>query len=534
MNWRQRPRCDRTSAWPALQRHALRFVAGDAAPASAAAVAPAARFDLRAAFTHDPGRAARFSWQAAGVFVDASKSLIDDAASDALLALARECGLEAWRDAFLSGEPVNVSEGRAAKHWLLRAPAGASRDADAAEVQATLDAMLAYAEQVRADASITDVVHLGIGGSDLGPRMACAALHAFAPPRLRMHFVSNVDGHELDAVLRDLPVHNTLFIVASKSFSTAETMVNARSALAWYASRGGNDVARQFVGLTTHLDAARALGITRTFGFRDWVGGRFSLWSAIGLPVAMAAGAEAFRALLAGAHAMDRHFAQAPLAENLPVRLALLDLWYRNFLGCGSRNLAPYHAGLRYLPAWLQQLEMESNGKRVDIHGEPVAYDTAPVVWGAPGTDGQHAFFQMLRQGTDLVPVEFIVVRKAMHDLPGHHEQLLSNALAQARAMLEGRQVDDPHRAMRPGQPSTFTVLDALTPDALGALLALYEHRTVCCGALWGINSFDQFGVEQGKVIAQDMAQRLAPGDPAADTSGLDASTAQLMARLRG
>jgi glucose-6-phosphate isomerase len=524
MDWRHRPRCDRTPAWAELQRHAARFAPGHGQDESAP------RFDLRAAFASDPGRAARLSFEAAGVFVDASKSLVDDAASDALLALARDCGLQAWRDAFLSGEPVNTTEGRSAKHWLLRAPAGASTDPDAAEVHATLDAMLAYAEQVRADASITDVVHLGIGGSDLGPRMACVALQAFAPPQLRMHFVSNVDGHALDAVLRDLPVHNTLFIVASKSFGTAETMANARSALDWYAARGGNDVARQFVGLTTNIAAARALGIARTFGFRDWVGGRFSLWSAIGLPVAMAAGADAFRALLAGAHAMDGHFAQAPLQNNLPVRLALLDIWYRNFLGCASRNIAPYHAGLQHLPAWLQQLEMESNGKRVDMHGEPVAYDTAPVIWGAPGTDGQHAFFQMLRQGTDLIPVEFIAVREAAHDLPGHHAQLLANALAQARATLEGQGGSDAHRAMPPGRPSLFVLLDALTPQALGALLALYEHRTACCGALWGINSFDQFGVEQGKVIAQDIAQRLASGD----TGGVDASTAQLIARLRG
>ncbi|MFM8610077.1 MAG: glucose-6-phosphate isomerase [Burkholderiaceae bacterium] len=517
MNWRDRPRCDRTAAWAALQGHARRFVG--AAPA----------FDLRAALADDPSRVQRFSWEAAGVFVDASKALIDDAASDALLALADECGLPAWRDAFLAGEPVNPTECRAAKHWLLRVPAGASTDPDAAEVHATLDAMLAFAEQVRADASITDIVHLGIGGSDLGPRMACAALDAHAPSRQRLHFVSKVDGHALDAVLRDLPVHGTLFIVASKSFSTTETMANARSALAWYAARGGMQVAQQFVGLTTNIAAARDLGITRTFGFRDWVGGRFSLWSAIGLPIAIAAGARAFRALLAGAHAMDQHFAQAPLARNLPVRLALLDLWYRNFLGCASRNIAPYHAGLQHLPAWWQQLEMESNGKRVDVHCHPLTFDTAPVVWGAPGTDGQHAFFQMLRQGTDLVPVEFIAVRDTAHDLPGHHEQLLANALAQARAMLQGQAGDDPHRAMPPGRPSLFTVLQALTPESLGALLALCEHRTVCCGALWGINSFDQFGVEQGKVIAQDIAQRLASGDVA----GLDASTAQLIARLR-
>ncbi len=517
MNWRDRPRCDRTPAWAALQGHARRFVGN----------APA--FDLRAALADDPARAQRFSWEAAGVFVDASKALIDDAASDALLALADECGVAAWRDAFLGGEPVNLSEGRAAKHWLLRSPAGASADGDAAEVHTTLDAMLAFAEQVRADASITDIVHLGIGGSDLGPRMACAALQAHAPPRQRLHFVSNVDGHALDAVLRDLPVHGALFIVASKSFSTAETMANARSALAWYAARGGTQVAQHFVGLTTNIAAARALGITRTFGFREWVGGRFSLWSAIGLPIAIAAGATAFRALLAGAHAMDQHFAQAPLAHNLPVRLALLDVWYRNFLGCTSRNVAPYHAGLQHLPAWWQQLEMESNGKRVDIRGQPLPFDTAPVVWGAPGTDGQHAFFQMLRQGTDLVPVEFIAVRRTAHDLPGHHDQLLANALAQARAMLQGQADDDPQRAMPPGRPSLFTVLQALTPESLGALLALYEHRTACCGALWGINSFDQFGVEQGKVVAQDMAQRLVSGD----VSGLDASTAQLIQRLR-
>ena len=509
-----RPRCDQTAAWGRLQEQ---FRAAGAA------------FDLRAAFAQDPGRFARFSQEAPHVFADLSRSLVDAGTEQLLLQLAQETRLEAWRDAMFAGERINNTEQRAVKHWLLRAPRDPA-DPDSVAVHDTLDAMLAYAEQVRADAAITDVVNIGIGGSDLGPQMAVAALEALVAPGKRFHFVSNVDGHELDAVLRRVRAGSTLFLVASKTFTTLETMTNARSARDWFRQQGGSDVARHFAALTTNVEAARQFGITTTFGFWDWVGGRYSLWSAIGLPIAIAVGAQGFRELLAGAHAMDEHFRTAPLERNLPVRLGLLDVWYRNFHGFGSRSIAPYHSALRRLPAYLQQLEMESNGKSVDAQGRPVAFGTSPVLWGEPGTNGQHAYFQMLHQGTDRVPVEFIAVREPAHGLPGHHELLLANALAQAQALMQGKSDAGGHRNFPGNRPSTFFVLDALTPASLGALLALHEHRVFTSGAVWGIDSFDQWGVELGKVLATDIAPRLASGS----ADGLDSSTAGLLRRLRG
>ena len=508
-----RPRCDQTAAWGRLQEQ---FRAAGAA------------FDLRAAFAQDPGRFARFSQEAPHVFADLSRSLVDAGTEQLLLQLAQETRLEAWRDAMFAGERINNTEQRAVKHWLLRAPRDPA-DPDSVAVHDTLDAMLAYAEQVRADAAITDVVNIGIGGSDLGPQMAVAALEALVAPGKRFHFVSNVDGHELDAVLRRVRAGSTLFLVASKTFTTLETMTNARSARDWFRQQGGSDVARHFAALTTNVEAARQFGITTTFGFWDWVGGRYSLWSAIGLPIAIAVGAQGFRELLAGAHAMDDHFRTAPLARNLPVRLGLLDVWYRNFHGFASRSIAPYHSALRRLPAYLQQLEMESNGKGVDAQGQPLAFATSPVLWGEPGTNGQHAYFQMLHQGTDRVPVEFVAVRTPSHRLPGHHALLLANALAQVQALMQGRADAGGHRHFSGNRPSTFLLLEALTPASLGALIALYEHRVFTSGAVWGIDSFDQWGVELGKVLAGDIAARLASGD----TQGLDAATAGLVQRLR-
>jgi glucose-6-phosphate isomerase len=509
-----RPRCDQTAAWRQLHE---RFAAHGAA------------FDLRTAFAQDAGRFAAFSQQAPHVFADLSKNLLDAETGQLLVALARETQLEAYRDAMFAGERINNTEGRAVKHWLLRAPRDAT-DPDSVAVHETLEAMLAFAEQVRADASITDVVNIGIGGSDLGPQMAVAALDAFRIPGKRFHFVSNIDGHELAAVLQELRPQSTLFLVASKTFTTLETMTNARSARAWFEQQGGDDVARHFAALTTNVEGARQFGIATTFGFWDWVGGRYSLWSAIGLPLAIAIGARGFRELLAGAHAMDGHFRSEPLARNLPVRLGLLDVWYRDFHGFASRSIAPYHSALRRLPAYLQQLEMESNGKSVDAQGQPLPFATAPVLWGEPGTNGQHAYFQMLHQGSDRVPVEFIAVREAAHALPGHHALLLANALAQAQALMQGQADPGGHRHFPGNRPSTFLVLEQLSPASLGALLALYEHRVFTSGALWGIDSFDQWGVELGKVLAGDLARRLQDGA----TAGLDASTAGLLRRLRG
>ena len=509
-----RTRCDQTAAWPELHAH---FNASGRA------------FDARDALAGDTGRFQAFSQQAPHVFADLSKNLIDAKAQALLFDLARQCGLQAHRDAMFAGEPINNTEQRAVGHVWLRQPKAAVMSAELTLVHETLDAMLAYAQSVRGDASITDIVNIGIGGSDLGPQMATLALAQFAVPGKRFHFVSNVDGHELASVLAGLDHRSTLFLIASKTFTTIETMTNAQSARDWFTASGGSDTARHFAALTTNVAAAKAFGITTTFGFWDWVGGRYSLWSAIGLPIAISVGAEGFRQLLAGAHAMDEHFRTAPLEHNLPVRLGLLDVWYRNFHGFTSRSIAPYHSALRRLPAYLQQLEMESNGKRVDAQGQPLMFGASPVLWGEPGTNGQHAYFQMLHQGTDVVPVEFLAVRKPQHDLPGHHSQLLANALAQAQALMTGKADAGGHRNFPGNRPSSFLLLDELTPTTLGALVALQEHRVFTSGSVWGINSFDQWGVELGKVLARDIEPRLHSGNAA----GLDASTAGLLARLR-
>ena len=527
------PRCDRTEAWAALAGHYE---------------AHGRELDLREAFARDAGRFAALSFEAPEVFADLSKNLVDTATLKFLLDLARECRLESRRDAMLAGEPINTTEGRAVLHTALRAPKG--QGAHGAEVHGVLDAMLAYVETVRdtAASGIRHVVNIGIGGSDLGPQMVVPALDAFVHPGLQFHFVANVDGHDITPVLRRLKPAETLFIVASKTFTTQETMANALAAKAWFTAHGGTDTAKHFVATTTNVKAAAEFGITTTFGFWDWVGGRYSLWSAIGLPIALAIGAENFRALLAGAFAMDRHFAEAPLAKNLPALLGLIDVWYRNFHGFTSRSVAPYHQGLKRLPAYLQQLEMESNGKRVDLDGDALPYATSPVIWGEPGTNGQHAYFQMLHQGTDVIPVEFILVREPSHAHADSHQKLLANGLAQAQALMLGKSADeaahekvptasatiDPqvlarHRTFPGNRPSTTFLLDRLTPRSLGALIALYEHRVFVSGALWNINSFDQWGVELGKALCNALLPKLA----SSDVSGLDGSTAGLLARLR-
>lgn len=524
------PRCDATEAWLALRGHWQ---------------AHGRDFDLREAFARDPGRFASFAFEAPEVFADLSKNRIDLATLRFLLDLARECELPARRDAMLRGEIANVTEGRAVLHTALRAPKGAGPFS--AEVHGVLDAMLAYAEQVRADPLISDIVNIGIGGSDLGPQMVVPALQPYTQPQRRLHFVSNVDGHDIARLLPQLDAKRTLFIVASKTFTTQETMANAQAARAWFVQQGGTDVARHFAATTTNVKAAADFGISTTFGFWDWVGGRYSLWSAIGLPIAVAVGEANFRALLAGAHAMDRHFAEAPLERNLPVLLGLLDVWYRNFHGYTSRSVAPYHQGLARLPAYLQQLEMESNGKCVDTGGAALPLGTSPVVWGEPGTNGQHAYFQMLHQGTDVIPVEFIAVKTPAHGLADQHTKLLANCLAQSQALMLGKTADEAlaekaptaapdmdravlarHRSFPGNRPSTTLLLDALTPRSLGALIALYEHRVFTCGALWGINSFDQWGVELGKALCNQLLPRFESGD----TSGLDGSTAGLLQRL--
>jgi glucose-6-phosphate isomerase len=526
-------RCDETVAWAALRGHFE---------------AHGRELDLRQAFADDPARFERFSLSAPEVFADLSKNRWDEVTRRLLAELAEGCGVEAHRDAMLAGGPINTTEDRAVLHTALRAPRGAAPFS--AEVHDVLDRMLAYAEHVRAEAGagFTDVVNIGIGGSDLGPRMAALALQPFCHPGLRLHFISNVDGHDITPVLHGLKPERTLFVIASKTFTTQETMANAAVAREWFVAHGGTDIARHFVGLTTNLEAAGNFGISQTFGFWDWVGGRYSLWSAIGLPLALAVGADAFRAFLGGARAMDEHFADTPLARNLPVQLGLLDVWYRNFLGCASRSVAPYHQGLARLPAYLQQLEMESNGKGVDMEGRPLPFGTSPVVWGEPGTNGQHAYFQMLHQGTDVIPVEFIAVKTPSHGHADLHTKLLANCLAQSQALMQGKTAQeaaaeqaptasrtlDPavlarHRSFPGNRPSTTLLLDALNPRSLGALIALYEHRVFVSGAIWGINSFDQWGVELGKALCSQLLPRFDSGDIA----GLDASTAGLLSRLR-
>ena len=519
-----RTRCDRTAAWGLLQSHFESV---------------GKTFDLRDAFASDPQRFANFSQDAPHVFADLSKNLIDSQTQALLFDLARQTGLEAHRDAMFAGEVINSTESRAVLHFLLRKPPSAqyipaqaaiNKIADKeAEVEVTLNAMLAFAEQTRANNQITDIVNIGIGGSDLGPQMAVVALNEFADKTKRFHFVSNVDGQELADVLAQCKPHSTLFLIASKTFTTAETMLNAHSAKAWFTAQGGQGIDHHFAALTTNIAAANAFGITTTFGFWDWVGGRYSLWSAIGLPIAMAIGGKGFREFLAGAHAMDEHFRTAPLEQNLPVRLALIDVWYRNFHRFTSRSIAPYSCPLRHLPAYLQQLEMESNGKRVDTQGNTLPYETAPTLWGEPGTNGQHAYFQLLHQGTSVVPVEFIAVKNAAHALPGHNIKLLANLLAQGQALMVGKADQGGHKHFPGNRPSTVLLLDELTPTSLGALLALQEHRVFVSGAIWGINSFDQWGVELGKILATDIEKRMVSNDVA----GLDSSTANLLSRLR-
>jgi glucose-6-phosphate isomerase len=559
-----RTRGDQTAAWAALQQH---FDTSGK------------NFDARDAFATDAKRFETLSQQAPYVFADLSKNRLDAATQVLLMDLARQSGVEAHRDAMFAGEKINNAENRAVMHWLLRksgkndqntALAGEfiasaainnvaninikegikedvkedvkeNLDTDLALVHQTLTPMLAYAEQIRADVQITDIVNIGIGGSDLGPLMAVLALDSFASidgnASKRLHFVSNVDGHELAGVLKHLKAENTLFLIASKTFTTIETMTNALSAKAWFEANyvdksnlltKDKGISRHFAALTTNVAAANTFGISTTFGFWDWVGGRYSLWSAIGLPIAIAIGAQGFKDMLAGAHAMDEHFRTSPLEANLPVKLGLLDVWYRNFHGFTSRCVAPYHSALKRLPAYLQQLEMESNGKQVDANGQLLPFSTSAVVWGEPGTNGQHAFFQMLHQGTDVVPVEFIAVKKARHSLPGHQQRLLANAVAQAQALMMGKADAGGHKNFPGNRPSTTMLLEDLTPASFGALIALYEHRVFVAGSVWGINSFDQWGVELGKVLAVDIEKRMSSGDMA----GLDGSTQGLLKML--
>ena len=506
-----------TPAWQALERLAGHY---------------ARDFDLRQAFAAEPKRFQQHSVRAPHMLVDLSKNLWDEPVVEQLLALAIQMGLPERRSQLLNGEIVNHTEHQAAVHAALRLaftsgtvpalPAMAKNCAD-------LSAMLAMAETVRADVTVHDVVHIGIGGSSLGPELALQALRPYWRTQQRIHVVSNLDGHDLAETLAQCHPAHTLFIAASKSCSTFETLQNLRSATGWLQQSGINPSDR-VVAITANPDVAQVTGLKHILRMPADLGGRYSVWSAVGLPVAVAIGAVGFRELLAGSAAMDSHFAQTPLAHNAPVLLGLLDVWYSSFMRMPMRCVAPYHHRLRRFPAYLQQLDMESNGKTVRQNGDVVGYSTGMALWGEAGTNGQHAFFQWLHQGPQRTPVEFVAASQAEHALPGHHTPLLANAVAQAQALMLGSKAGHGqlpgHQDFPGNRPSTFLLLDgALSPSALGALLALYEHRTFVSGVAWGINSFDQWGVELGKELAKDILQRFADGN----RQGLDESTAGLL-----
>jgi glucose-6-phosphate isomerase len=525
-----------TAAWQAVRACAAR-------PDAAA---------VRARLDADPGRFARFSRRGAGLLLDLSRTSLTEEALAALLGFARARGVVAFRDAMARGEAVNGTERRAALHMALRGPRGAFRSGEedaSAEVHATLDAMRAFTRAVHAEGRFTDVVNIGIGGSDLGPAMVTRALWRQGMP-MRAHYLANVDAHAWAALRPGLDPRRTLVLVASKTFTTQETMTNAHLVRRWLAEALGEDGSRgHLAALSTNLEATAAFGIApeRVFGFRDWVGGRFSLWSAVGLSVALACGWEAFEGLLAGARAMDEHFLAAPEPANLPLLLAAAEVWHVDALGYPARAVLPYDERLARLPAHLQQVEMESLGKRVTAAGAPVAMPTGPVVFGEPGTNAQHSFMQLIHQGSTPVPVDFVLVARPDHGEANSHRILLANALAQAEALARGRteaearaemakagmdaaEVDRlaPHRTFPGDRPSVTILLPALTPEALGALVALYEHKVACLGAFWSINPFDQWGVELGKQLAGGILPAL-EGEAAAR----DAATAALVAEIR-
>jgi len=509
-------------------------------------------------FRVDPARGTRLTAEACGVYLDYSKNLVSDEIVAALLELARQSGLRQHIDAMFAGEKINTSEHRPALHVALRAPRNQSIMVDGADVvpqvHEALERMGRFAREVRGGTwrgytgkPIRNVVNIGIGGSDLGPAMAYQALRAYSDPEKVFRFVSNVDGAALIEGVRDLDPAETLFIVCSKSWHTEETLINARSARQWLLGGLGGDtgaVARHFVAVSANAEAVREFGIdpANTFWFWDWVGGRYSLDSAVGLSLMISIGPERFTLMLAGFHQMDEHFRTAPFEANLPVLLGLLSVWYNDFLGAQTVTVLPYSEYLARLPAYLQQLEMESNGKRVDLAGRPVDWQTSPVVWGEPGTNGQHAFYQALHQGTKLVPAELIGFWNPVEDLGTHHDLLMANMFAQSEALAFGRDeaaleragvapAQIPYRVCPGNKPSTLILLDRLTPGNLGKLIALYEHRVFTEGTAWGIDSFDQWGVEVGKILARTIEDEL---QSAAPTSlHHDSSTATLIRRYR-
>ena len=513
--------------------------------------------DLRSLFAQDPDRANALSLRAEGILLDFAKQRVDKRAMELLLELATAAGVEQKRDSMFAGEIFNNTEQRAVLHTALRDPKTGSERASGTEtgelVHSELAKLRQFAHDVRSGnyasstgATFTDVVNIGIGGSDLGPVMVTGALAPYCDgPRL--HYVSNVDSAHIADTLKYLDAKTTLFIIASKTFTTIETMTNAHTARNWVVQQVGEAKAGQhFAAVSTALEKVQAFGIdaSRVFGFWDWVGGRYSVWSAIGLPVMIAAGPDSFDEFLAGAHAMDEHFRHAPLAENAPVLLGLLGVWNRNVLGHASRAILPYDQRLARFPAYLQQLDMESNGKRVTRDGQPVAGETGPIVWGEPGTNGQHAFYQLIHQGTTVVPCEFLIAAKSHEpELQQHQSLLIANCLAQSEALMNGRTSDEaragmagksddeidallPHKVFPGDRPSLTIAYEQLTPLMLGKLIALYEHRVFVEGAIWDINPFDQWGVELGKELATQLLPMVL-GEQSTDSK--DSSTAGLV-----
>ena len=531
---------NKTQAWQALESHFQALL----------------DVHMRTLFERDPQRFQRFTVQFEDMLLDYSKNRVNEETMELLMDLARTARVPQWRDAMFAGEPINATEGRAVLHTALRNRSDRATVVEGEDVmprvRAVLSQMREFTEQVRSGAwtghtgqPIRHVVNIGIGGSDLGPLMVCEALRPYGHERLTMHFVSNVDGTHLAETLARVDPQTTLFVIASKTFTTQETLTNAHSARAWLLEHLGDEsaIARHFVAVSTNEPQVRDFGIDprNMFVFWDWVGGRYSLWSAIGLPIALYLGMDRFEALLEGAHAMDEHFRTAPLEQNMPVIMALLGVWYVNFFGAHTQAILPYDQYLHRFPAYLQQGDMESNGKSVDRQGRRVSWHTGPVIWGEPGTNGQHAFYQLIHQGTRLVPCDFIAPCRSHHPLGEHHPILMSNFFAQTEALMTGRTLDEvtaemraagmeegsiaelaPHRVFEGNRPSNSLLFECLTPRTLGSLIALYEHRIFVQGIIWNVNSFDQWGVELGKQLARTVLRELRDPEP---VEGHDAST---------
>lgn len=515
---------------------------------------------MRVQFAVDPNRFKRYSTEGAGILLDYSKNRIDEDVMAALFELARAAGVEERRDEMCEGEHINITEDRAVMHMALRYQGDHPVPVDGKDVMPDIRAVLAHVEsfsnavrngEIRGQTGeqFTDIVNIGIGGSDLGPAMVTLALEPYTRADLRAHYVSNVDGAHIHDILKRLDPKKTLFIVASKTFTTDETMTNAGSARKWIADALGDAaVADHFAAVSTNIPACQKFGIRedRIFGFWDWVGGRYSVWSAIGLPIALAVGYDNFAAFLKGADAMDRHFLSTPLEENLPVIMGLLGVWYRNVWGFSTHAVLPYDQRLSRFAAYLQQQDMESNGKSVTLAGKPVAWSTGPIVWGEPGTNGQHAFYQLIHQGTDVIPADFLIAARPHESLPPHHDKLVANVLAQSEALMLGKTEEEvvaelkaqgldkaaikelaPHKVFPGNRPSNTLFYQQLTPETLGSLVALYEHKVFTQGVIWNVNSYDQWGVELGKQLAKALLPKVEGKESG---EGHDSSTQGLLA----